>query len=345
MPWREHSRLSPYLVVAAVAIASASCSLMSSDSGEEPPQELRVYQRSQPMMGTNFHIQVVSADAREAAEAMDAALKEVDRVEALISEWRDDSEISEVNRRGADEPVEVGPELFEVVRRGIDYSAQTDGAFDITFASCGHLWSVSEERIPGDEEVERCVPKIGYSSIVLDEDRRAIGFDGDGVQIGLGGIGKGYGVDRAAEVLEDRGITDYVVDGGGDMRVSGERIDRPWSVGVAHPRRSGQMLATLSVDDAAVVTSGDYERYYERDGTRYHHIIDPRTARPARASVAVTVVADDATAADALATGLFVLGPDDGIRLASAMEGVEALIVDPDLSIHHTEGFPEGGLR
>lgn len=341
MPWRECSRLSPYLIFAAVVLVIGSCSPTYCGSGEEPAQhDLQVYQRSQPMMGTNFHIQVVSSDSQEAAQAMESAFAEVDRVEALISEWRGDSELSEVNRRGVDEAVAVGPELFEVVRQGVEYSERTDGNFDITFAGCGHLWSMSEEEIPTGEAIGQCLPRIDYEGVALDEERRTIGFDGDGVQIGLGGIGKGYGVDRAAEVLEERGITDYVVDGGGDMRVSGERVDRPWSVGIGHPRRAGKLLGTLSIAEGAVVTSGDYERYFERDGQRYHHIIDPSTGRPARKSVSVTVVAHDATAADALATGLFVMGPFDGIELASEMEGVEALIVAPDLSIHRTQGFP-----
>ncbi len=340
MPREEHSRRSPYLIFAAVVLSIAGCSPTVSGCGEEPSQQdLQVYQRSQPMMGTNFHIQVVSDDSQEAAQAMEAAFAEVHRVEALISEWRGDSELSEVNRRGAEEAVAVGPELFEVVRRGVEYSELTGGAFDITFASCGHLWSMSEERIPTTEEIERCLPRIDHSAVVVDEEGGTIGFSEEDRLIGLGGIGKGYGVDRAAEVLEEWGIGDYVVDGGGDMRVSGQRIDRPWSVGVAHPRRSGQVLATVSMSEGAVVTSGDYERSFERDGVLYHHIIDPFTGMPARKSVSVTVVAGDATTADALATGLFVMGPADGIELADEMEGVEALIVAPDLSVHRSRGF------
>ena len=350
MPFKEsslfillHCPLAALVAACALSTSVAACtptptpaSETSAPSKESTPE---VYRRSQPMMGTRFEIQVVSADADRAGRAIDAAFAEIDRVESLISEWRPTSEISEVNRLGAARPVAVGPELFEVVRRGLELSAQTQGAFDITFAACGHLWSVGDEQIPTDEQIADCLPRIDHSAVTVDEDERTIALGNEHSQLGLGGIGKGYGVDRAARVLEARGIEDFVVDGGGDLRVKGRRIDRPWSVGVIHPRAPRELLGTVSISEGALVTSGDYERYFELDGTRYHHIIDPATGRPANRSVAVTVIAADATRADALATGLFVMGPREGIALAERLDDVEAMIVDPDLSIHKSSGF------
>ncbi|MBA2661375.1 MAG: FAD:protein FMN transferase [Bradymonadaceae bacterium] len=316
-------------------LASGPAAAVSSAGGPAVAQVLR---REQALMGTRFEIQVVSVDERVAAGAVEAALLEIGRVEALISEWQSTSEISEVNRQAGLKAVAVGPELYAVVEQAVALSALTRGAFDITFASCGHLWSVGKRRIPSMEEVGECRAHIDYRRIELNE-ARTIFLRAKQTRIGVGGIGKGYGVDRAASVLEAHGITDYVVDGGGDIRLKGQRIDRPWSVGVAHPRQQGALLGRLHLSAGAVVTSGDYERYFELDGERYHHIIDPTTGQVARASVAVTVIAPDAMLADGLATGLFVLGPAEALKLVERLAGVEALVIGPDMRVHTSSGF------
>jgi len=295
------------------------------------------------MMGTYFRIQVAQNDAAAPVDlesTVDAAFEEVDRVEALLSEWRETSEISAVNREAGARPVAVGPELLEVVTRSLELREQTGGAFDITFAGCGRLWSFREPRVPDDEEIARCLERVGRE-IVLDRDRSTIFLPEAEMRIGIAAIGKGYGVDRAVEVLESRGVRNYIVDGGGDIRLSGRKGDRPWSVGIAHPRSPGRLYGALELDRGAVVTSGDYQKYFTREGVRYHHILDPRTGRPARKSVAVTVIAPDATRADALATGLFVMGPEDGLALVESLPGVEALFFAPDLGLHRSSGFPD----
>ncbi|MFU8805879.1 MAG: FAD:protein FMN transferase [Bradymonadaceae bacterium] len=316
---------------------------LTSRAQSEPAQaaSVEVFRREQVLMGTGFEIQVVSTNGAEAAEAIDAALMEVRRVEALLSEWQATSEISAVNDAAGQGPVRVGPELFEVVERALGLAELTGGAFDITFAGCGHLWSVRERRIPKDAEVEACLPWVGPGLVELERENSTIALQSARVRIGIGGIGKGYGVDRAAEVLLAIGVVDFVVNGGGDIRTSGRRIDRPWRVGVAHPRQPDLIIGMLDVSDAAVVTSGDWERYFEEDGVRYHHILDPRTGRVARSSMAVTVVAENATDADALATGLFVLGPTEGLAIIEALPGVEALIIDPAGRMHPSAGFME----
>lgn len=316
---------------------STPIEIPESSAAEKGARE--VFRRVQPVMGTRFEIQVVHDDAAAAARALDAAFAEVARVEDLISEWRDSSELSDLNRRGAAGPVAVGPELFEVIQRGVEFSEMTGGAFDITFAACGHLWSVGQERIPSQEEVEACIPRIDYSAIDVDDEGQTIAFGQTHTQIGLGGIGKGYGVDKAAEVLMAMGIEDFVVNGGGDIRVGGQRIDRPWLMGIVHPREDDALLGTIALSRGALVSSGDYERFFFYQGQRIHHIIDPLTARPATRSVAVTVIAEDATTADALATGIFVMGPGAGIELIDSLDGVEALIVAPDLSLHRSRNF------
>ncbi len=339
MSWRTTGYLCALTAVAVALIGVGRFNCSSTSSPSEPTSTDRVFERTQPLMGTNFEIQVVHDDAAKAAEAIDAAFEEIERVESLISEWRDDSELTAVNRRGAEGPVEVGEELFEVVHRGIELSARTDGAFDLTFASCGHLWSMSKRQVPSKREIDDCLPHIDYRQVELREDDRSIALPDDDTEIGLGAIGKGYGVDRGAEVLSKHHIDDFVVDGGGDLRVEGSSIGRPWSVGIAHPRDAQRLLGEVTLSEGAVVTSGDYERYFEADGQRYHHIIDPETGFPATTSTSVTVIADDATTADALATGLFVLGAADGIELADELDGVEAMIVDDELKRHQSAQF------
>lgn len=310
----------------------------SESAGEE-----QVITRREIKMGTEFGIHVAHHDEEAARQAIAAAYDEIDRIEALISEWREDSEISELNRRAGAGPVPVGEDLWEVVERSLELSKLTDGAFDITFAACSGLWSISDKRIASDDEIEDCLPHIHYQNVRLDSEKSTIELVGEDTQIGIGAIGKGYGVDRAARVLSDRGMENFVVDGSGDLRVSGRRQDRPWRAAIAHPRSSEEVLAVIELSDVAFVTSGDYERYFKRDGTRYHHIIDPSTARPARASIATTVIAADATTADALATAFFVLGAEKSLAIAEELSDVEALVVTAEMAVYHTAGM-EGFL-
>ena len=291
-------------------------------------------------MGTAFEIRVVTSDVARGCSAIDAAFDEVAREEALFSEYRASSEISAINQAAGQSPVEVDPEVFTLLHRSRWASQITHGAFDITFASCGGLWSVREQRIPDDESIAACLERVGFDRVRLDERQSSVFLPEAGMRIGLGGIAKGYGVDRAAGVLQERGLTSFVVDGGGDLRVEGEDIDGPWTVNIAHPRNPDQIFETIRLTHGAIVTSGDYLRYFERDGVRYHHILDPTTGHPARRSVSVTVIAPTATDADALATGLFVLGPERGLQLLSTLRGVEALYFDPDLRVHASQGFP-----
>jgi thiamine biosynthesis lipoprotein len=330
-------RLSRSIPVALLLAAAAACGPASEEGAAEGRQIMRA---ERLLMGTLFDIQIVSADREAGTAALREAFKEVARIEELLSEYSEESEISAVNREAGRQPVVVGPELYGVVSRSIGASELTGGAFDITFATCGHLWSFREPRIPDEAEIAECLPRVGFRRLRLDDDRSSIFLPGSDMRIGISGIAKGYGVDRAAEVLEEHGFGDYIVDGGGDIRLAGSKGGRPWKVGVADPRRPGELFSALTLDRGAIVTSGDYEKFFERDGIRYHHIIEPSTGRPARRSVAVTVIAPTAMEADALATGLFVVGPRRGLELVEGLEGIEALFFDPDLAVHASSGFP-----
>ncbi|MFO7693974.1 MAG: FAD:protein FMN transferase [Vicinamibacterales bacterium] len=324
---------------AAPAPAPLACTDLTPDRAAGLAHHLRA---ERPLMGTSFQIRVVTPDIAGGCAAMEAAFAEVAREEALFSEYRPESEVSAINRAAGGAPVQVDAEVFGLLQRSLWASRVTRGAFDMTFAGCGGLWSVRDRRVPDAESLAACMPRVGFQKVRLDERESSALLPEPGMRIGLGGIAKGYGVDRAVEVLLSRGFTSVVVDGGGDLRVEGADIDGPWTVNIAHPRRPGRIFETVHVARGAVVTSGDYLRYFERDGVRYHHIIDPATGRPAARSMAVTVIAPTAADADALATGLFVLGPERGLAAIASVPGVEALYFAPDLSVHASPGFPRG---
>lgn len=294
-----------------------------------------------PLMGTLFRIDVIVSDEAEGRRAIEAAFFEVERAEELLSNWSETSQISALNRAAGIQPVVVSHELIAVLDRALDISRLTAGAFDISFASCGGLWSIKDRRIPSEEELASCLAHVDYRKVALDYQQSAVFVADRNTRVGIAGLAKGYRVDRAARILEDRGIADYVVDGGGDMRVSSTSETRSWEIKVAHPRWPEEPLGTVDLGSGAIATSGDYEWFFEADGVRYHHILDPATGRPARKSISATVIAESAVDADALATGLFVMGPSDGLALAERLPGVEALLIAPDLSVHTTSGFPD----
>lgn len=291
------------------------------------------------LMATLFRIDVIVDDETAGREAIEEALAEIQSAEGILSNWDDDSQISELNRSAGVQPVVVSQELMAVLQRAYEVAELTDGAFDISFASCSGLWSIRDRRIPSDEELASCLAHVDYRKVALDPTQPAVYITDPGTRLGIAGLAKGYRVDRAARILEDRGITDYVVDGGGDMRVSTGSTGTSWPIRVAHPRRETP-LGTVVVASGAIATSGDYEWFFEHSGVRYHHILDPATGHPARRSTSATVIAPSAVEADALATGLFVMGPREGLALAERLPGVEAMLIAADLSVHTTSGFP-----
>ena len=305
--------------------------------GEPPAGHLDV---SRDAMGTYVRIQIVGAGDAVSRDAAEAAYAEIERLEAMLSEWRADSEISAINDAAGVAPVPVGPETLAVVRLAVDLSARTAGAFDPTFASCGRLWSFRDRVVPSGDDLEACLDRVDGSAIEIDDREATVFLPRAGMRIGIAGIGKGWILDRAADVLRARGVRDFSVDGGGDLVVSGRGPRGRWVLGIADPRDPGTLHGSIEAPDGAVVTSGDYMQAFEKDGRRYHHILDPRTGMPAGRSSAITVVAPDAATADALATGLFVLGPAAALEWVEATPGVEALVFDPEGSARASSGFP-----
>ncbi len=284
-------------------------------------------------MGSRFEITAVHADPELAERAIDRAYGEIDRIESMISSWRPTSVTSEINRQAGRQPVAVPEELFNLMRRSIKLSELTGGAFDVTFAGVGRLWDFKAEvpRLPEGEEIRRALAHVGYKKIVLDAAERTIFLDDSEARIGFGAIGKGHAANRAVFVLKAGGIESGVVSAGGDLVAFGHKEDGSlWDIGIAHPLHRDQVFARLPLSEQAVVTSGDYESFITIDGKRYAHILDPRTGYPVADLRSVTIVCPDAELADGLATAVFVLGPDEGLKLINALRGIEGLLVGPN---------------
>ena len=197
------------------------------------------------------------------------------RIDDAMSTYKPTSELSRVNARAAQAPVKISPELFDLFKTALDYSRITDGAFDITYASVGYLYDFRQHVRPGEEQIKAALPGVNYRHVVLDRAQHTVRFTQPGVRIDLGGIAKGHAVDRGIAILQGRGIQHALVTAGGDSRIIGDRFGKPWVVGIRHPDRKEEVIARIPLEDAAISTSGDYERYFDEDGVRYHHIIDP----------------------------------------------------------------------
>jgi thiamine biosynthesis lipoprotein len=293
------------------------------------------------MMGTIWNIEVVPGrKVEQAQKSVHAAFKELERIDALMSEWKPESAVSLINRHAGKKAVEVPVELRELIERSVHYSELSGGVFDITWRGMGSIWRFDDKfRVPTPAEVEKARSLVNYSKMQIEGDR--IFLAAAGMSIGLGGIAKGYAIDRAAMVLRRAGFESFLIDGGGDVLVSGAKGGRPWRLGIQDPRQDrGNLIGTVNLTKGVLVTSGDYERFRFVEGVRYHHIIDPRTGWPAKACQSVTILADSAERAVVLTKVLFIHGPEEGLKIAR-QEGVEALLIDAAGKRHWTSGFEQ----
>lgn len=295
------------------------------------------------VMGTDLRIQAEGESVEAVDAAIQAATQEMQRVEDLMTDWRA-SPLSSLNDAAGKGPAEVPVELAALVSRSLEMAKLTGGAFDPTFASAGKLWDFKRVPpiVPSDEELRAALAHVGHARVAVDPERSTVELP-EGTRLGLGGIAKGYGVDRAIAVLRKSGIENAIVKAGGDMKVLGTDRGKPWRIAIKHPRDSERALAVLEVSNVCVSTSGDYERFFEVDGRRYHHILDPRTGRPSEGCIAATVVAPNSEYADALATAMCVLGPKEGLALVETLARVEAIVIGMDGSVSASFGL-QGSL-
>ena len=299
------------------------------------------FQREEAIMGTRVAVELWSEDAALAERAMDAVIAEMRRTDELMSTYKPESQLSQVNAHAHERPVQVDADIIEVVERALAMSKLSGGAFDITYASVGYLYDYRAHQRPTDQQIAAALPGVDYRQVQVDREARTIRFLRKGVRIDLGGIAKGYAVDRSIEHLRKLGIEHAMVNAGGDTRLLGDRRGKPWVVGIRDPRSEGRVVTRLPLEEEAISTSGDYERYFEEDGVRYHHILVPGTGKSARGVRSATVIGDDATLTDALSTTVFVLGVERGMRLIAGLKGVEAVVVDEQGRIYYSDGLAQ----
>ena len=301
---------------------------------------------SRPLMGTEISVQLWHDDPEAADSAVNAVFSEMERINLLMSTYIEDSRISLINREAADRPISAGDELYDLIVRSLDISILTRGAFDITYDSVGQHYDFRQKRRPDPATLEQELAYIDYRLIQTHPSTKSIRFLQQGVRINLGGIAKGYAVERGVGILRDLGVRHAIVTAGGDSRLLGDRRGQPWMVGVRDPRNDGKVAIRMPLENEAISTSGDYERYFEQDGKRYHHIIQPATGEPANGIHSATIVGPDAVITDALSTSVFVMGVDQGLRLISTLPDYEGIVIDAEGKLFYSDGLqpPEQNL-
>jgi thiamine biosynthesis lipoprotein len=280
-------------------------------------------------MGTAVEIALVAEEEETARKAAFQAFQEIKRIEYLMSPWIESSDVNRINRSAGNDGVKVSPETIEVIKMAQEVSKVSDGAFDITVGPLVHLWRKARERgIPPEmKEVKETLNLVNFRNLRT-HDGGKVSLRKKGMNIDLGGIAKGHAVDRAFKLLKGLGYRNLIVNAGGDLRVGGSKPEGPWSIGIQHPREPEKIMAHISVSNTAVATSGDYEKFFIHQGKRYHHILNSRTGFPAEGCQSVTVLHEEATTADAVATAIFVLGPEKGVSLCKRLKGLNCLIMD-----------------
>jgi thiamine biosynthesis lipoprotein len=267
-------------------------------------------------------------------------LDEMRHIDETMSTYKPTSEISRVNARAADGPMRISKELFGLLTTAIEYSEITEGAFDITYASVGYLYDFRKHVHPDEAAISKALPAVNYRHVLLDRGNQTVRFTQKGVRIDLGGIAKGYAVDRGIEILKARGFTRAYVGAGGDSRIVGDRFGKPWMVGIRDPSKGpGAVITSVPLVDAAISTSGDYERFFDEGGVRYHHIIDPRTGHSASKVRSATVIGPYATRTDGLSKTAFVLGPEKAMEIYNRIDDIDAIIVKLDGTVIYSKGL------
>ena len=317
----------------------------SGSSGATPNGPPTKVQYSDHAMGTNVTVWLWTGNERAAAQAAEAVFAEMKRLDKEMTTWDPRSEVSQINTAAGARPVKVSAETFAVIERSIDVSKRSKGLFDITVGAFKGLWKFDQDMdrtLPDPADVKKRLALVNWKDIALDPRQRAVFLKRKGMSITLGGIAKGYAVDKCVELLRKRGFTDFMMQAGGDMYIAGKKGTDPWMVAIRDPRgETNTYFATAPIENHSFSTSGDYERGFVLDGVRYHHIIDPRTGQPARASRSVTIRAKDAFTADAWSKVLFIMGPAAALELIKRekLADFEVVWVDDKNQIVMTGGI------
>ena len=288
-------------------------------------------------MGSRFDITVVASNEKEGNEYIDSAIFEIARIEKLISSWDVNSETSLINKLSGIKPIKVDKELFDLIERSIAISTLTNGAFDISYASMDRIWKYdgTMREMPSEEKISSSIKKVGYQNIIIDKEAQTVFLKLKGMKIGFGAIGKGYAADKAKALLIEKGVKAGIINASGDLNAWGKQANgRDWMVAITNPLNKNKVFSWLPINDSAIVTSGNYEKFISLNGIRYSHIIDPRTGYPSTGIISTSIMTSNAELADAISTSVFVMGVETGLDFINQLKGVDCIIIDEQNKIH-----------
>lgn len=291
-------------------------------------------------MGTISNVQLWIDDPQQNPETLFQLVEaEMNRIDQLMSPYKVNSEVSKINRLTKGESLTISTELFYLLETAQKISILSDGAFDLTYASVGYKYNYREKEKPTNNEIQSLLPKINFQSIILEPTTKKISLLHNNIKIDLGGIAKGHAIKRCLDLLANNGLKHALVSAGGDTALLGDRKGRPWLVGIKHPRADEKTVVHIPLENEAISTSGDYERYFIQDGIRYHHIINPKTGQSASEVVSVSIIGKDATYVDALSTTVFVKGLSKGMQFIEKLPGYEAVVIDNNYKLYFSSGL------
>jgi thiamine biosynthesis lipoprotein len=299
------------------------------------------YSENAGIMGTNIYVEVWAETPVQGELALRAVMAEMERINQLMSPYIDTSELSLINAKAGQQPVVISDEMFELLDKSVNISELTKGAFDITFASVGYLYNYKKNQRPNEATIASLLAAINYKYIKLNKPNKSVVFTHDKVKIDLGGIAKGHAVDNSISLLERMGIMHGLVTAGGDTRLIGDRRGKPWIVGIRDPRDEQKQAVVMPLQDSAMSTSGDYERYFEEDGKRYHHILSPKTGKSTYDVQSVSIIGPSSTYNDALSTAVFVMGLREGLGMINRIDGYDAVVMDNQRKMHYSNGLQQ----
>lgn len=296
--------------------------------------ELQVYKKAMQLMGNQFEISVVANDEAWAYTCIDKGVEEVKRIEQLLTTYKASSETNFINSNAGITPVKVSLETLNLIERSLRISSATQGAFDITYGSVDkRLWNfdTNMKTLPNKEKAKETVKLINYKNVIIDRGNSTVYLREKGMRIGFGGIGKGYAAERAKQVMQLAGAISGIVNASGDLATWGTQPDgSKWTIGIAHPDLAGKIFSYMTINDLAIATSGNYEKFIMIGNKKYSHTINPRTGLPVTGIKSVTVISSNAEIADAMATPVMIMGIKAGLHMINQMKDVEAIIIDDD---------------
>lgn len=300
------------------------------------------FKRTLILMGSRFDITVVASNEKEGNEYIDSAIFEIARIEKLISSWDVNSETSLINKLSGIKPIKVDKELFDLIERSIAISTLTNGAFDISYASMDRIWKYdgTMREMPSKEKISSSIKKVGYQNIIIDKEAQTVFLKLKGMKIGFGAIGKGYAADKAKALLIEKGVKAGIINASGDLNAWGKQANgRDWMVAITNPLNKNKVFSWLPINDSAIVTSGNYEKFISFNGIRYSHIIDPRTGYPSTGIISTSIMTSNAELADAISTSVFVMGVETGLDFINQLKGVDCIIIDEQNKIHTSKNI------